>query len=304
MHTMITRRTRRSSTKNRRTAAAWVVVRGWVCGVLGFALSALGTPALASQTDLVAQFNALQGQMEASPLKHAMLLQSSETANGLRGDVYAIVEHPVQNIGTAFSDPNHWCETMLLHLNNRACTVANNAGAAVITLSVVRKFDQPVTGAFRIPFDFHVKESTPQHVEVQLYSKSGPLGTSNYRISLEAVSISAQRSFLHFSYSYEEGFMARAGTLAYLSLFGSAKIGFTIVGKNADGSPSYIKGTRGLMERNAMRYFLAIDTYLAVTGDAHARWNAWYNASEQYPQQLHELDLATYLAIKTTDAHH
>lgn len=262
------------------------------------------TPARASQADLASQFNTLQAQLEASALKRPMLLQSSETADGLHGDVYAIVEHPVQSIATAFSDPTHWCDTMLMHLNNRACTVANHAGAAVITLSVVRKFDQPLTGAFRIPFDFHVKESTPQHVEVLLYSKSGPLGTSNYRISLEAVSISAQRSFLHFSYSYEEGFMARTGTLAYLSLFGSAKIGFTVVGKNADGTPSFIKGTRGLMERNAMRYFLAIDTYLAATSDAHARWNAWYNASEQYPQQLHELDLATYLAIKAADAHH
>ncbi len=286
----------RSSARLRRYGFGWL---------LGLALCVPNARALASQSELAAKLIDMQGQLEGSVFKHRVVLQSSETADGLRGDVFAIVEHPVQSVGTAFSAPHHWCEAMLLHLNNRACSISNSSGTDTITLSVVRKYDQPVTGAFRIPFDFHVADSTAQHFEATLFSKSGPLGTSNYRISIEAIPVSAQRSFVHFSYAYEEGFMARAGTQAYLSLFGSAKIGFTVVGKNADGSPSYIKGTRGLMERNAMRYFLAIDTYLATTSsDAQARWTAWFNASEQYPQQLHELDLPTYLAIKQADAHH
>ncbi len=273
---------------------------------LGAALCLTGMQqAMASQSDLAAQLVSMQAQLEGAAFKHHMVLQSSETVDGLRGDVYAIVEHPVPSIGSTFGAPQRWCEAMLLHLNNRACLVANASGADNITLSVVRKYDQPVSNAFRIPFEFHVADSTAQHFEATLYSKSGPFGTSNYRISIEAIPINAQHSFMHFSYSYEEGFMARAGTQAYLSLFGSAKIGFTVVGKNADGSPSYIKGTRALMERNAMRYFLAIDTYLAtVNSDAQSRWTAWFNATEQYPQQLHELDLPTYLATKQADAHH
>lgn len=297
---------RQSGGAHRHTAPdAWTVLQQWIYRTLGLALCAMGAQAQASQSDLNGLLGSLRGQLEASTFKQPLLLQSSETTDGLRGDVYAIVEHPVEAFKAAFNEPNRWCEALMLHLNNRACTVSKNSATDVITLSVVRKYDQPVTGAFRVPFDFHVVDATAQHFEASLYSKSGPLGTSNYRISLEVVPVDAQHSFMHFFYSYDESFMARAGTQAYLSLFGSAKIGFTVVGKNADGTPSYIKGTRGLMERNAMRYFLAIDTHLATTtSDPQARRTAWFNASEQYPHQLHELDLPTYLAIKQADTSH
>jgi hypothetical protein len=89
---------------------------------------------------------------------------------------------------------------------------------------------------------------------------------------------------------------------AYLATFGRSKVGFTVQGQTADGKPDYIRGTHGLVERNAMRYFLAVDAYLA-NGDATARRNAWYTATEKYPRQLHEIDRAAYLDLKTSDEH-
>lgn len=87
---------------------------------------------------------------------------------------------------------------------------------------------------------------------------------------------------------------------AYLATFGRSKVGFTVVGKASDGKGELIRGTRGLVERNAMRYFLAVDAYLSAES-AVARRQAWFNATEQYPLQLHEIDSARYLELKAED---
>ena len=41
-------------------------------------------------------------------------------------------------------------------------------------------------------------------------------------------------------------------------------LGFTIVEHKSDGTPVYAGNVRGVIERNAMRYYLAIDAYLAA----------------------------------------
>jgi len=40
---------------------------------------------------------------------------------------------------------------------------------------------------------------------------------------------------------------------------GSDKVGFSIVGQGADGQPTLVGGVRGMLERNTMRYYLAVD---------------------------------------------
>jgi hypothetical protein len=52
-----------------------------------------------------------------------------------------------------------------------------------------------------------------------------------------------------------------------------------------------------------MRYYLAIDAYLASLTAPPAqqrtqRMEAWFAATEQYATQLHELDRDDYLAMK------
>lgn len=266
---------------------------------------AMNASLTAAQTasPLISQYHALRAQLDASPLQRPMVLQSSTTPAGQQGDVFAVVNHPVETIQTAFGRPEHWCEAMLLHLNNRQCTVfGGGSGGQAIRLSVVRKYDQPVEKAFQLTFDFRLVQAARQAFKVELASPEGPLGTSNYRIVFEAVALDAGRSFVHFSYSYEENLFAHTAMQAYLATFGHSKVGFTVLGRNADGSPVYIRGTQGLVERNAMRYFLALDVYLGVPVDRASRCDSWYTATERYPAQLHEIDRALYLNLKSADA--
>ncbi|MDT4876423.1 hypothetical protein FQZ97_1118590 [compost metagenome] len=94
---------------------------------------------------------------------------------------------------------------------------------------------------------------------MRLEAEDGPLGTRRYRIKLEAVALDERRSFLHLSYSYAYGLAARLATQAYLATLGRNKVGFSIVAHDAEGQPVYIGGMRGVIERNTMRYYLAIE---------------------------------------------
>jgi hypothetical protein len=279
-------------------------------GALLLLLAASAQQALAAAPEnssaqaLRATHQRLSDKLDKSSFGRPVQLDSMETADGLQGDVYAVVEHPLAEISTALKGSAHWCEVLTLHINNRRCSTASGPqGREMLTLYVVRRYDKPIDQAFELPFVYRVASATPEHLMVELSAESGPLGTSNYRVTLEAVALDERKSFLHFSYSYDHNTMVRLGTMAYLATFGSDKVGFTVLGKTPEGQPDYIRGLRGLVERNAMRYFLTLDAYLSAPGPEQAdrRQRRWFAAAEQYPRQLHEVDLDTYLALKRED---
>jgi hypothetical protein len=58
-----------------------------------------------------------------------------------------------------------------------------------------------------------------------------------------------------------------------------------------------------VVERNTMRYYLAIEAYLgALSAPPRARLEKrlhdWFAASERYPRQLHEMKRNDYLDMK------
>jgi hypothetical protein len=289
-------------------SASWTMRT--LAGALLLLLAASAQQALAAAPEnssaqaLRATHQRLSDKLDKSSFGRPVQLDSMETADGLQGDVYAVVEHPLAEISTALKGSAHWCEVLTLHINNRRCSTASGPqGREMLTLYVVRRYDKPIDQAFELPFVYRVASATPEHLMVELSAESGPLGTSNYRVTLEAVALDERKSFLHFSYSYDHNTMVRLGTMAYLATFGSDKVGFTVLGKTPEGQPDYIRGLRGLVERNAMRYFLTLDAYLSAPGPEQAdrRQRRWFAAAEQYPRQLHEVDLDTYLALKRED---
>ncbi len=89
----------------------------------------------------------------------------------------------------------------------------------------------------------------------------------------------------------------------YLSTIGAGKVGFSVIGKTADGQPRYVDNVRGVVERNTMRYYLAIEAYLDSLAAPEAergekRLEDWFAATERYPLQLHELDRKEYIEMK------
>ena len=90
---------------------------------------------------------------------------------------------------------------------------------------------------------------------------------------------------------------------AYLLTAGSEKVGFTRTASGSGSQPVYIGGVRAAVERNTMRYYLAIDAYLGALStpqnqQVETRLKNWFSSTEQYAVQLHEIDLETYLDMK------
>ena len=280
------------------------IFRAWrrAAAVLALALLA-SLPALAQDASaLRARYTALQDKFANNQFGRPLVLESTQTSGDLKGDVYAVVDYPFTTVQQALQSPEHWCDILILHLNVKRCKTSGGT-PKMLNLNVGRKFDQPIEDAYQLDFAFRVSASKADYLQVQLSAEEGPLSTKNYRIVVEAVPIDAKRSVIHMSYAYGYGFAARLAMQTYLATLGSAKVGFTVLDKKPDGKPVYQTGVLGLLERNTMRYYLAIDAYLSAYNlpaaeQPEKRIREWYASTERYAEQLHEMDQNEYLDMK------
>lgn len=248
----------------------------------------------------------LREQLANNPFQRPVVLESTQNSGDLKGEVYAVVEQPFSVVGPALQGMDHWCELLILHLNVKGCSSAGKPPAEVLSLVVGRKFDQPLDDGYKVDFAYAMPAASADYLRVQMAAETGPLSTRNYRLMLEAVPLDDKRSFVHMSYSYAYGTAARLAMQAYLSTAGRDKVGFSVTGKADDGKPVYIDGVRGVVERNTMRYYLAIEAYLGslavpASEQQERRLRDWFAATERHPKQLHEMERDEYLKMKRSE---
>ncbi|NDP38550.1 MAG: hypothetical protein GZ093_07335 [Rhodoferax sp.] len=282
----------------------WMMLAGLI-GLLclGAAHADVATPDTDSAASLRARYLALTPQLSSNQFKRPLYLHSVESPKHLRGEIYALVDYPFAAVNQAFNDPTHWCDMLILHINTKYCQASTRPTGTLLAVSIGKKDYQPLGQAYRVNFAYRVATSTPDYFDVGLSAKTGPLGTSDYRIRLDAVSVPGNKTFLHITYSYAYNLAGRLAMQAYLATIGRNKVGFSATGSPVSGGPGLIGGVRGVVERNTMRYYLAIDAYLAALATAPARQveqrlQNWFTSTELYARQLHEVDRATYLDMK------
>lgn len=249
------------------------------------------------------KYASLGEQLRQNQFKQPLVLASSEAPNGLQGDIHAIVAYPFAAVSAGLNNPDHWCDVMMLHINTKYCHVAIGSSSTILSVNVGKKTYEELVDTARVEFDYRVVAATEDYFGILLSAKEGPLGTSDYRIQFEAVALPNARTFLHLTYAYAFKFTGRLALRVYLGTVGSHKVGFSVIGTLIDGQPDYIGGVRGLVERNTMRYYFAIDSLLGAAGTAAAiqkeqRLQNWFTAVERYPRQLHEMNRDEYLAMK------
>jgi hypothetical protein len=171
-----------------------------------------------------------------------------------------------------------------------------------LRVNIGAKTPQALAEAARVEFVYSQTADTSTYFSSTLNAQDGPLSTHDYRITLEAVALPSNQTFLHLSYSYGVGFAGRLAMQTYLATVGAGKLGFTEIGQPANAQARLQAGVRGVVERNAMRYFLAIDSFLLTVNAAPSvqleqRLQTWFTAVERYPQ-LHEMDRPAYLEMK------
>jgi hypothetical protein len=255
---------------------------------------------------LRARYVALQDALAASPFGRPLLLESQDRDGQLEGRVHALVAQPFAVVSSALRSAPPWCDVLFLHLNVKQCVVEGTSARPVVALAVGpvgQKHDQALGDAYRLRFAFDPVRVTADHLHISMLAPEGPLGTSDYRIDIEATPAAQGRTFLRLAYSYRYGVAARMAMQAYLATTGRGKVGFSIDAGGADGRPQPVRGVRGVVERNTMRYHLALDAYLTALSvppprQFEERLRRWHAGTERYAMQLRELDLGDYLALK------
>lgn len=254
------------------------------------------------QAVLQAKYKELQGQLANNPFGRPVYLDSRQTADEVEGDIYSVLSYPYRTVRSTLSQAENWCEILFLHLNVKYCNSSQDESGKLLTLYAGSKNFQNLSSAYRVDYRFRLGAVSNDYQQVLMSADAGPLGTTNYRIVLEAIPAGTSRTFIHVKYSYNYGVMAKVAMESYLNTLGSGKAGFTVEGEDARGNPVYVTGIRGATERNTMRYYLAIDAYLKslrLPEDERleARLREWFRATERYAQ-LREISQREYLDMK------
>lgn len=261
---------------------------------------AAAVPAYAGNAEaLRARYAAMEAELADSNFGRPLHIESREEGGRQTGDIHAAIDMPFATVAAALRDPGRWCDILVLPANVKRCTAAESS----LALYVARKPQDPPEDAYRVDLNYRVLSDHSDYREVLLSAPSGPMGTRNYRIRLEAAPLDGQRSFLHLSYSYALGLAARIAMQAYFATSGRDKTGFSIVDRQPDGRPVYVDGARGAVERNAMRYYLAVEAFLESLQAPprerlETRLRDWYAAIDQYPQLKEDVDREEYLRLK------
>ena len=295
------------------TTTVLLMAAGICCWLLtGFTLADAAIPAINSAdldvsagpaSVLRARHLALREQLATNPFQRPLVLESVQRSADVKGEIYAVVPTVFGKFSEALAGSQAWCDILILHLNTKYCRVSSDQQATALLMNVGKKFDQPLEESFRLTFAWKLIDRKADYLRVGLSADSGPLSTHDYRITLEAIPLENGKTFLHLSYSYGFGLTGKIAMLAYFSTAGRVKVGFTVAGKDANGEPAYVDGMRGLVERNTMRYYLAIEAYLgALTlpppAQFEKRISDWFTAAERYRRQLHEMEQRDYLEMK------
>ncbi len=249
------------------------------------------------------RYERLRPQMEKSAFGRPLLLESTQSESQVQGDVYARLDQPFDTLREALAKPESWCAIFILHLNNKYCGVAQDGGRPQLVVKVGKKEFQELSSTFTMKMGFIPVASERDYLEVRMDAPHGPLGTENYRMMLAAIPVGPNQSFMHMRYSHSFGRLGKMAMDAYLSTAGRNKIGFTRTGVDGEGKPEYVQGFRGAVERNAMRYYLAADAFLMALSqppDKRTEYalKRWFDSTEQFAPQLHEISRADYLDMK------
>jgi len=251
---------------------------------------------------LLADYRDIRPELADNPFGIPVYVRSRDRDDVLTAQVYGRVDYPLQRLKVALTEPSGWCELLALTLNVKACVHDERDAQQWLTLYVGRKVYQSPDEAYRMRYRFKVSASSSGYLEASLSAPDGPLGTSDYHTVLQAVSIPGG-TLIHIHSAYRSSTASRWATSVYLATLGRGKIGFSRVGVDHDGQPIYVDGVRGVIERNTMRYYLALQTVLEIR-DLPAgkrfeeRIRRWFALTEHYRPQLHEMERAEYLQGK------
>jgi hypothetical protein len=270
--------------------------------ILLFLPSSLLADSYAHIIRLEVKHRVLEEQLLKNDFGVPIVIQANGEDGRMEGNVYGILEQPFTAVRQAMVQAPNWCKITPLHFNIKACTWQKINGDYKLTLYSGRKYYQEPGSTYIFDYRYHSQCDDSSYCEVTLTAVDGPMDTGNYRFQVEMIPLNG-KTFIHFHYGYEYGFLTDMAMFTYLSTIGSGKVGFTVTDRDSNGEPEYVSGVQGVVERNAMRYYLALQAYLdsldaPASEQFEQRLQRWYDLTERYHRQLYEMNREDYLAYK------
>lgn len=245
-------------------------------------------------------------KLERNSFGLPLFLESFERDDRVHVDVYGIFDYPFNTVANTLKVPSNWCDVVSLHPNVKACTYRELSDAWLLTFHLGRKVYQPPEDTRQVSYHYRTVAQQQGYLDIILSADGGPFGTKDHRMKFEALSLDGGRTFVHVSYAYSSSLALRLAEKSYLATLGRSKVGFTVTGTDSNGNPVYIGGRRGAIERNAVRYYFAIQSFLNTMRYPEEsrfgkRISQWYDLTNRYRRQLFELEREDYLALKTKE---
>ena len=252
---------------------------------------------------LLSKYPAMSAKLQKNQFAAPIYLESFESRGTQQVDMYGIFNYPFDTVRGALQSPANWCDITSLHINIKACTVKRSADHWLLTIYSGRKYYQPPSDAYPLKLIYRVAAQQPDYLDITLAAGEGPLGTKDHRIRLEAVPLDRERTFVHFSYAYTHGALANLAIKTYFATLARDKLGFSTIAGQSGAPVAFIGGVRGAVERNTVRYYLALETYMDTLKFPEGqrfeqRLIRWYDLTARYPRQLKEVEKSEYLANK------
>jgi hypothetical protein len=264
-------------------------------------LRAADSPAADGKASLLARYRQFQADAVNSTAGLPIRIESEARDNLQRAEITAVIPRNFSELSAALARPADWCDIAPLVFNIKACTHQHSRGQEQLTLYVGRKFYEPPDKTYPFKYIYTLKARRDDYLLVTLEAKEGPFGTGDYLLEIEAAGIGG-KTFLAFRSSCRTSMISDLATRIYLATAGRHKVGFSLVKRN--GKPAEpVHGIRGIIERNAVRFYLALQAHLemhALPPDKRyeAALERWHALTERYHRQLYEMDKNEYLAAK------
>ena len=246
-------------------------------------------------------------RLETNSFGLPLFLESFERDDRVHVDVYGIFDYSFSSVVNVLKDPANWCDIVSLHPNVKACTYSEPPGAGQLTFYIGKKIYQPPEETRQVMYQYRNVDQQQGYLDIDLSADAGPFGTEDHRMRFEALPLDGgRRTFVHVSYAYSDSVALRLAGKAYFATLGRGKVGFTVTGTDGNGKPVYIGGPRGAIERNAVRYYFAIQSFMNTMRYPEKslfsmRISKWYDLTARYRKQLFDLDKKDYLSFKTTE---
>ena len=270
----------------------------------GFA-SAAEKP-LKGEDILLDTYHSNMARLERNSFGLPIFLESFERGDRVHVDVYGIFDYPFSSVADVLKAPANWCDIVALHPNVKVCTYKELPDTWLLTFYVGRKVYQPPEDTHQVIYHYRKVDQQQGYLDIILSADAGPFGTKDHRMRFEALPLAGERTFVHVSYAYSDSLALRLAEKVYFATLGWGKVGFTVTGTAGNGKAVYIGGPRGALERNAVRYYLALQSFMDTLHYADdirfsTRTGRWYDLTNLYRRQLFEMEKKDYVRFKTEE---